>query len=148
MQVMPDDIKRARDTVTEMPDEARAKIEALTVTTEARLLEYKQAILDTDEAKLLQKRYAQAEAHAALLQAQLAKKLDATGALATAYLDKAKAFYQSTKEGASEGWQAGIGKISADIDAAKGVIVEKRDQAATAITDLVKRAAGLVRGAQ
>ncbi len=148
MQVMSDDIKSARDAVAEMPSEARAKIEALTVTTEARLLEYKQAILDTDEAKLLQMRYAQAEAHAALLQAQLAEKMDATGALAAAYLDKAQALYQSTKEGASEGWQAGVSEISTDIDAAKGLISEKRDQAATAITNLAERAARFVRGAQ
>lgn len=148
MQAMSDDIASARDAIAEMPSEARAKIEALTVTTEARLLEYKQAILDTDEIKLLQMRYAQAEAHAALLQAQLAEKMDATGELATAYLDKAKAFYQSTKEGASEGWQTGLGKISADIDAAKRLIVEKRDQAGTAITDLATRAAGFVRGSQ
>ena len=148
MQMMSDDITTARDTVAEMPDEARAKIEALTVTTEARLLEYKQVILDTDEAKLLQMRYAQAEAHAALLQAQLAEKVDATGALATAYLDKAQALYQSTKEGASQGWQAGVGEISTDIDAAKSLIADKRDQAATAITSLAERAASFVRGAQ
>lgn len=146
MQVMSDDIATARDSVTEMPDEARAKIKALTVTTEARLLEYKQVALNTDEAKLLQLRYAQAEAHSALLQAQLAEKVDASGALAAAYLDKAKAFYQSTNEGASQGWQAGVGEISEDIDTAKSLIMQKRDQAATAITNLAARAASLVRG--
>ncbi len=148
IQAMSDDITSARDAIADMPSEARAKIDALTVTTEARLLEYKQGILDTDEAKLLQMRYAQAEAHAALLQAQLAEKMDATGELATAYLDKANAFYQSTKEGASEGWQAGLGEISADIDSAKRLIAEKRDQAGTAITDLATRAARFVKGAQ
>lgn len=148
MQVMSDDIKSVRDTVAGMPDEARAKIEALTVTTEARLLEYKQALLDTDEAKSLQMRYAQTEAHAALLQAQLAEKVDATGALAAAYLDKAQALYQGTKEGATKGVQTGLSELSADIDAAKLLIVEKRDQAGTAITDLAERAADFMRGAQ
>lgn len=141
MQVMSDDITGARDAIAEMPGEARAKIEALTVTTEARLLEFKQVILDTDEAKLLQTRYAQAEAHAALLQAQLAEKSDATGALATAYLDKAQALYLSAKEGATEGLEVGI--VSA-----KQIISEKRDQAGAALANLAERAAEAVRGAQ
>lgn len=148
MQEISDDIASARDAFTEMPGEARAKIEALAVSTEARLLEYEQVILDTDEVKLLQMRYAQAEAHAALLQAQLAEKVDETGALAQAYLDKAQALYQSTKENASEGWQTGLDKISADIDVARALISENRDHAATAITDLANRAADFVRGAQ
>ncbi len=148
LQAMSDDITSARAAIAEVPDEARAKMEALTVTLEARLLEYQQIILDTEEAKLLQMRYAQAEAHAALLQAQLAEKLDDTGELAAAYLDKAQAFYQGTLEGAAEGWQAGLTEISTDIDAAKRLIAEERDQAATAITNLAERAARFVRGSQ
>lgn len=97
---------------------------------------------------MLQTQYAQAEAHAALLQAQLAEKMDETGALATAYLDKAKAFYQSTKEGASENWKAGLAEISEDIDVAKQLATEKKDQAGAAIVDLTKRAADFVSGEQ
>ncbi|MBV1864187.1 MAG: hypothetical protein KUG74_07080 [Rhodobacteraceae bacterium] len=148
MQALSKNIKQAKEAITEMPDEARAKIDALTVATEAQLLEFKQATLDTDEAKLLQTQYAQAEAHAALLQAQLAEKMDETGALATAYLDKAKAFYQSTKEGASENWKAGLAEISEDIDVAKQLATEKKDQAGAAIVDLTKRAADFVSGEQ
>ena len=148
LQVMSDDIASAREAIAEMPGEASAMIEALTVTTEARLLEYNQVILDTDEAKLLRMRYTQAEAHAALLQAQLAEKMDATGELAAAYLDKAQAFYQSTKEGASEVWQDVLSEISEDIDAAKGLIAEKPGEAAAAITNLAERAARIVRGTQ
>ena len=144
--VMLDDIKSARDAVAKLPDEARAKIDALTIATEARLLEQKQALLDTEEAKLLQLRYAQAEAQAALLQAQLAEKTDATGALAAAYLDKAQALYHSTKEGATEGWQVGLGELSADIVSAKQMIAGKRDQAGTALVNLAERAADVVRG--
>ena len=148
MQTLAEEVGGARDAIAEMPGETGTKIDALIVATETRLLAYKQAALETDEAKLLQLRYTQAEAHAVLLQAQLAEKMDETGELATAYLDKARVLYQSTKEGASDSWHASLEKISADIDAANHLIAEKRDQAGTAISDISERAARFVRGAQ
>lgn len=147
LQALANRVQQAQDGLAAAPAEARQEIDDLISAAETRLSAYKQAVLETDEAKLLGKRYAQIEAQAALLRAHLSEKADETGELTAAYLDEAKAWYGSTKEDASAKWQAGLSKITADINAAKDLVLSKRDEAGAAISDLTKRAAEFVREA-
>ncbi|WP_456388263.1 hypothetical protein [Profundibacter sp.] len=145
---MEEDIANARKAIIELPDEVAGKIEALISSADMRLQEYKQDIAESEEVKLLKMRYAQAAAQSSLLQAQIAEAANEGADKVASYLQDAQDFYQTAKENAAQDLQAGLNTLSNDIETAKQLVSEKREQAGDAIIDLAQRAADFVRGSQ
>jgi len=140
-----DKVQAVQQAVHEETDDAKSRISTLVISTEERIQAYGKAIQESEEAKLLMKRYGQLEAKAALLKANLAAKTDATGKQTAAYLDEAKAWYDSLRSQASQRWDKELTDMSAYIDEAKQAVERKDKQARAKLADLLERAAAMLR---
>ena len=135
----------AQQAVRGETDIAKARINALIVSTEKQIQTYGVTIQESEEAKLLQKRYGQLEAEAALLKANLAAKADVTGKQAATYLDESKAWYDKLKSQASQRWDKELTDMSARIDEAKQAVERKDKQARAKLAELLVRAAAMLK---
>ncbi len=141
-----DEVRVARQAIRDERDDARTKVKALVASTEYHIQDYGKSIRETEEAKLLMQRYGQLEAQAALLKANLAAQTDVSAEQAAAYLDESKAWYDSLKSQASQGWNKGLADMSARIDETKQAVQRKDKQARAMLTDLLEQATAMVKG--
>jgi len=137
--------EEAQKAVSEKASDAKTRVSDLVVSTEEHIQTYGKAIQESEEATLLKKRYGQLEAKVALMKAKLAEKGDATEKQVTAYLDESKAWYNSLKSETKEGWNNKIADMTARIDKAKQAVKSKDKQARSKLTDLLERAAAIIK---
>jgi hypothetical protein len=124
---------------------AKVKLDALISHTGEQLKAYRTRIKESEKVNLLKKRYAQLEAQAALLNARLAAEKEATYDQAQAYLDEAKTWYARARGEAEEDVSQGIAVIEKHIDSAKLALNKKAKEARQDISDLLNRAADIVK---
>jgi len=137
--------QETRKALTDNAKEAKVKLDTLIAHTEERLQAYGARVRESEEMGLLRKRYAQLEAQASLLKARLATEKEATYEQAHYYLDEAKVWYARAKCEAKEGVDQRIAAIEKQIDDAKVTVKKKAKEARQGITDLLNRAADIVK---
>ena len=137
--------RETRKAITDNVKEAKGKLDALISHTEERLQAYGTIVRESEEMGLLRKRYAQLEAHASLLKARLATEKEATYEQAHYYLDEAKVWYVRAKEEAGKEVGQKIADIEKHIDETKVALKKKAKEARQGITDLLNRAADIVK---
>ena len=135
----------SQQAVREKSDSAKFRIRTLVVSIEKQIQTYGQTIQESKEVTLLKRRYVQLEAKAALLNAHLAEKTDATGKQTIAYLDESRAWYDSLKTQASQGWEKELTDISVRIDEVKQAVERKDKQARIKFAELLERAAQMIK---
>jgi hypothetical protein len=137
--------QETRKTLTGNTKKAKIKLDTLIAHTEELLQAYGTRVRESEEMGLLRKRYAQLEAQASLLKARLATEKEATYEQAHYYLDEAKVWYARAKCEAKEGVDQRIDAIEKQIDDAKLTVKKKAKEARQGITDLLNRAADIVK---
>jgi len=137
--------RETRKALTGNAKEAKIKLDTLIAHTEEQLQAYGTRVRESEEMGLLRKRYAQLEAQASLLKARLATEKEATYEQAHYYLDEAKVWYARAKCEAREGVDQRIAAIEKQIDDAKVTVKKKAKEARQGITDLLNRAADIVK---
>ena len=139
------EIRETRKALTGNAKEAKVKLDTLIAHTEERLQAYGTRVRESEEMGLLRKRYAQLEAQASLLKARLATEKEATYEQAHYYLDEAKVWYARAKEEAGKEVGQKIADIEKHIDETKVALKKKAKEARQGITDLLNRAADIVK---
>ena len=139
------EIRETKNALTGNAKGAKVKLDTLIAHTEEQLQAYGTRVRESEEMGLLRKRYAQLEAQASLLKARLATEKEATYEQAHYYLDEAKVWYARAKCEAKEGVDQRIDAIEKQIDDARVTVKKKSKEARQGITDLLNRAADIVK---
>ena len=125
---------------------AKRKLDTLISDTGEQLNAYGTQVKESEEVNLLRKRYAQLQGQAALLKARLATEKAATYEQAQLYLEEAKGWYTRTRIKAEGASRKQLVAMEKHIDSAKVALKKKAKEARQDITDLLIRAADIVKG--
>lgn len=137
--------REAKKALTGNVKEARGKLDTLIAHTDKQLQAYGTSIKESKEANLLHKRYAYIEAQAALLKAQLAASTQATIDQAHVYLEEAKVWYSRTRSQGEKTINKAVVNMEKRINEAKITLTEKNKDAHRKLSELLIKAAEIVK---
>ncbi len=138
--------REAKKALTGNVKEARGKLDTLIAHTDKQLQAYGTRIKESKEANLFHKRYAYIEAQAALLKAQFAASTQATIDQAHVYLEEAKVWYSRTRNQGEKTINKAVVNMEKRINEAKITLTEKSKDAHRKFSELLIKAAEIVKG--